>query len=76
MGKYIRKPVVFNEYSQRDMRILNWAAKQTGNFQNQNFAAFVRDKLEWCMQNENKQFKEAEPDEEQPRSKKGWGKLV
>jgi hypothetical protein len=73
--KYIRKQAVFNQYSDRELRIWNWIVNSTDNFEKQNFAAYVRDKLEWCMQNEGKEIKEAEPIEEQP-IKKGWGKLI
>lgn len=55
MGKdYIRRPVVFNPGSERELRIWNWIVTSTDSFKGQNFAAFVRDKLEWCMLHENK----------------------
>lgn len=53
---YIRKPAVFNPGSAREKRIWDWIERSTNNFEAQNFAAFVRDKLEWCMQNEGVQF--------------------
>jgi hypothetical protein len=75
MGKYIRRAVVFNENSEREMKIYNWAIAKTKNFKDQNFASFVRDKLEWCMQNEDKTLEKADPVEEQP-NKKGWRSLI
>jgi hypothetical protein len=74
--KYIRRPAVFHKYSERDMRIWNWASKKTHEFKNYSFAAFVRDKLEWCMMNEGNEFKKAEPIEEQPENNGGWGNLI
>ncbi|MUK89174.1 hypothetical protein GMD78_12400 [Ornithinibacillus sp. L9] len=74
MGKYIRRNAVFNENSERDMKIWKWASDKTGNFKEQNFAAFIRDKLEWCMNNESKTFSEVEQ-HEQPQ-KNGWSSLV
>lgn len=79
--KYIRKPAVFHKYSERDMRIWSWASKKTHEFKNYSFAAFVRDKLEWCMMNEGNQVKLIEPNQPQKdpdieSKKEGWSSLV
>ncbi|MGO4496446.1 hypothetical protein AB4114_11170 [Paenibacillus sp. 2RAB27] len=74
---YIRKPAVFNPGSAREKRIWDWIESSTNNFKGQNFAAFVRDKLEWCMQNEGGHFTPAVI--QQPitqDSKQGYSKLL
>jgi hypothetical protein len=74
---YIRKPAVFNPGSAREKRIWDWIESSTNNFKAQNFAAFVRDKLEWCMQNEGGHV--ASPLVKQvitTDSKQGWSKLI
>lgn len=75
MGSYIRRNAVFNEYSDRDMKIWNWAKEKTGDFKHQNFASFVRDSIEFRMNNEGNNFVEAEQDA-QPQNKGGWSSLV
>lgn len=82
MSKYIRRPAVFNGHSERELRIWNWIKEETGDFKNQNFAAFVRDKLEWCMNHKC----EMHPVVTEPKStlkpneekieKKGWSSLI
>jgi hypothetical protein len=81
MTKYIRRPAVFNKNSQRELRIWNWIVNSTDNFEKQNFAAFVRDKLEWCMQNESGSVQTIEPKQHQnspetEAKKDGWASLV
>lgn len=50
--KYIRKNATFNRFSHKQMEVWNWCVKETDNFKHQNFADFIREKLEWCMQQE------------------------
>lgn len=81
MGNYIRKPAVFNPESERERRIWNWIETSTNNFSKQNFAAFVRDKLEWCMQNENSNslgpmVAVQSRLSEEVQKKKGWSNLI
>lgn len=74
---YIRKPAVFNPGSEREKRIWEWIESSTNNFKAQNFAAFVRDKLEWCMQNEGRSISPVVA--QQPiisDLKQGWSKLL
>lgn len=82
--KYIRRHAVFNVKSERQLRIWNWILENTSEFSDQNFADFVREKLEWCMLNENKQFKEVEvhqsymvkPKAVDQEQKMGWKNLI
>lgn len=81
MAKYIRRPTVFNQNSEREMRIWNWAKDKTDNFKKQNFASFVRDQLEVCMMNERNQVQIIEPrqphkDPDTETKKEGWSSLV
>jgi hypothetical protein len=80
MGNYIRRPAVFNPESEREKRIWNWIESSTNNFKGQNFAAFVRDKLEWCMQNEDRHFASSsvapQVQSVNMESKQGWAKLI
>lgn len=52
-AKYIRKNATFNRFSNKQMAVWNWCVKETDNFKHQNFADFIREKLEWCMQQED-----------------------
>lgn len=81
MAKYIRRPTVFNQNSEREMRIWNWAKDKTDNFKKQNFASFVRDQLEVCMMNEGNPVQIIEPrqpqmDPDTETKKEGWSSLV
>jgi hypothetical protein len=76
---YIRRPAVFNPDSDREKRIWNWIENSTNNFKGQNFAAFVRDKLEWCMLHEGGQFVATANTQEavvKTESKQGWSRLL
>ncbi|CAH1230620.1 hypothetical protein PAECIP111891_06700 [Paenibacillus allorhizoplanae] len=74
---YIRKPAVFNPGSAREKRIWDWIESSTNNFEAQNFASFVRDKLEWCMQNEGVYFTPNVVHQPIPQeSKQGYSKLL
>lgn len=79
-AKYIRRPAVFNPGSDREKRIWEWIEQSTNNFKGQNFAAFVRDKLEWCMQNEGRQLIASDyvqaVQQASAVEKKGWSKLI
>lgn len=50
--KYIRKNATFNRKSKHHMAIWEWCLQETEDFKSQNFADFVREKLEWCMEHE------------------------
>jgi hypothetical protein len=73
--KFIRKAAAFNRYSEREMKIWNWILERTDNFKKESFASFARESFEFKMKNEGKEFKKAEPMQEQP-NKKGWGSLL
>lgn len=73
---YIRKPAVFNPGSEREKRIWDWIESSTNNFKGQNFAAFVRDKLEWCMHHEGTQLVPASQQSIVVESKQGYSKLL
>ena len=51
--KYIRKNATFNQESERHMAIWEWCLRETEDFKAQNFADFIREKLEWCMNHGN-----------------------
>lgn len=79
--KFIRKQTVFNPESERQLKIWNWILTKTDNFKKQNYADFVREKLEWCMNNEgNYTLAPNQPTEvevnEDNSSNTGWGSLL
>jgi hypothetical protein len=78
MREYIRRQTVFNKNSDREKRIWDWVVSSTNEFQDQNYAAFVRDKLEWCMRQPGV-MRDAEPAfirEESNTADKRWSKLI
>lgn len=54
LQKYIKKNATFNRFSKKQMMIWNWCRESTNDFKDQNFADFVREKLEWCMNQEKR----------------------
>lgn len=77
MGKYIRRQAVFNEYSDRHMKIWNWVKTKTNDFKNQSFADFARDSLEFRMRYEGKELKNEIPQvDNKIKKSNGWGNLI
>lgn len=74
MDKYIRKSATFNRYSKNHMQIWEWCKQETEDFKAQNFADFVREKLEWCMEQEKKRFELPMVTHEPDRN--GWSSLI
>lgn len=71
MDKYIRKNATFNRKSKQHMQIWEWCRQETEDFKAQNFADFVREKLEWCMEQEGRLVTST-----QEPVKSGWGSLI
>jgi hypothetical protein len=70
MDKYIRKNATFNTKSKHHMAIWEWCLKETEEFQAQNFADFVREKLQYCMENQGASFIPEQP------KQIGWSSLI
>lgn len=75
MDKYIRKSATFNRFSKNHMAVWEWCKRETEDFRAQNFADFVREKLEWCMEHENNGM-ERRMIVSQESEKDGWGSLI
>lgn len=56
------------------MQIWEWCKQETEDFKAQNFADFVREKLEWCMEQEKKRFELPMVTHEPDRN--GWSSLI
>lgn len=77
MANYIRKTASFNPESEREVHIWNWVISKTDNFKKQNFSSFIKEKLEFCMNNDNGIIAvKQENIIEEPLDKKGWSKLI
>lgn len=79
--KYIRRQAVFHKGSERHLKIWEWGVEATNDFEDQSFADWIRDKLEWCMRNEGKDIQVFESKNEQKplefeNKKGGWSSLV
>ncbi|WEG14182.1 hypothetical protein PU629_07395 [Pullulanibacillus sp. KACC 23026] len=72
-SKYVSKSVTFNKHSEQQMKIWKWCKDETNDFKNQNFADFIREKLEWCINHEGGgSFVPVE----QPKHQTGWSSLL
>jgi hypothetical protein len=84
MGKnerYIRRQAVFHKGSERHLKIWEWGVETTNDFTDQSFADWLRDKLEWCMQNERNVVQVMDSEQEQKpieheTKKGGWSNFV
>lgn len=72
-SKYVSKSVTFNRNSNKQMSIWNYCRNETNDFKSQNFADFIREKLEWCINHENESFT---PSLEESKPQTGWINLI